>query len=151
MNLPAKRGPKPQGITNRMREAVKLNVNGLSQRAIAEQLGVSAMAVSKWFAREDVSALRHRLVTRKIDEAMGRATDELIKQMDDANPWIRQNAAREIVRMYTENRKQDTQEAGTAVVFENMPSPGAPESAELPGDAASDYEEVIDSEAVDVL
>lgn len=151
MNLPAKRGPKPQGITKQMREAVKLNVGGLSQRAIAEQLGVSAMAVSKWFAREDVAALRHRLVTRKIDEAMGRATDELIRQMDDANPWIRQNAARELVRMYTENRKQDTQEAGTAVVFESMPAPGAPVSAELPGDAANDYEEVIDSEAVDLL
>ena len=149
MNLPAKRGPKPQGITKRMRDAVQLNVKGLSQRAIAAELGVSAMAVSKWFARDDVAALRRRLVARKIDEAMGRATDELIRQMDDANPWIRQNAARELARMYAENRKQDAQEAGTAVVFENMPSPGAPVSAEMPG-AATDYEEVIDSEAVDV-
>lgn len=120
-------GKRNVPITPRMQEAVKLAAEGMSFQGIADTLHVDRSTVSRWFNREDVKTLRTAALAEVVNTMIPRAYAVLHDQLNHANPWVAQNAARELIRLY--NVQQGAADANVAVIFGSMPKPGAPGSA----------------------
>ena len=121
-------------IGTKEQQAIELAVCGKSYQEIADELGVTRTTVGRWFKREDVQLMRDAAMYEAVRAMVPRAYAVLHRQLDDKNPWVAQGAAREIIRLYDQQR--GAADASVVVSFANMPTPGAPQGAgDLPGDA----------------
>lgn len=136
-------GGKKMPIDDRMRGAAQMSAQGESYTKIAKQYNVSLALVSRWFDREDVRELRSVEITKMLNTMLGKAYAVLSAQLADENQWIRQGAAREIIRIC--ERQQQIDDATIEVEFMNMPTPGAPQSAEDDKEAS----EILEVDEID--
>lgn len=123
-------------ITAEMKQAIKMSVSGLKESEIARKLGVDAKVIADWFLRDDVVALRASAAKKMVTAMCMKAYKVLGGQLDNGNPWIQLNAAREIIRLSDTYNAQD--QSQVTVSFGNMPSPGSPQSADDEVEAAAD-------------
>ena len=78
--------------------------------------------------------MRDAALAEVVRAMVPRAYAVLHQQLDNKNPWVAQGAAREVIRLYEQQR--GAADASVVVSFANMPTPGAPQGAgDLPGDA----------------
>ena len=113
-------------ISGQMQRAVRMAAEGSSTQQIADELGVHRSTVSRWFQREDMRTLRDSALLEVVRAMVPRAYAVLNEQLSNSNPWVAQNAARELIRLY--NASQGSADANVAVVW-SIPKPGAPGSA----------------------
>lgn len=132
--MPRAKNSKP--IDEKMKAAIAMSAEGKPYKEIAKELNVSLHAISDWFSRDDVIALRSTSAKRMLQTMQAKAYKVLSNQLDDGNPWIQLSAAREIVRLADQYEQQD--QTQVVVSFGAMPSPGSPKSADDEVDAAAD-------------
>ncbi len=123
-------------ITDEMKSAIRMSVSGMNEAEIAKKIGVEAKVIADWFLRDDVVALRASAAKKMVSAMSMRAFRVLGGQLDNKNPWIQLNAAREVIRLADVYEAQD--QSQVTVSFGNMPSPGSPQSADDEVDAAAD-------------
>ena len=123
------KGPKgsKKPLTAKMQQAAMLAATGLGRDKIAKELGIDPSTVSRWLAREDVSAIRAAELTKFVATIIPKAYAVLQSQLDSNNPWVAQGAARELIRLY--NLQQGQADNSVVVTFGSMPRPGAPGTA----------------------
>ena len=116
---------KPQ-----MMEAVMLRLDGLSLRQIAEKLNVTHATIRNWQLREDVNEYYNEQLKQRAHRMFNKACARIERQIDDDNPWIAQNAARDALNKYgTMVMGEDKQEI-VVHVSGGMPAIGMPERSE---------------------
>ena len=114
-------------LSGPMQKAAALAAKGLSTQQIADELGVHRATISRWFQREDIKAIRTAALTEVCQAMLPRAYAVLHNQLNHENPWVAQNAARELIRLH--NLQQGQADNNVVVTFGAMPKPGAPASA----------------------
>lgn len=111
-------------MTNKMRAAAVLCGQGYSNEQIAEELDVTVNTVREWMRRDDVVALVGNATATYLQAIQGRAAKRLVDQVSDQNPWVAQNAAREVIRLA--QQAQGIAQNTVNVSFAGMPEPGMP-------------------------
>ena len=81
--------------------------------------------LAKWEDDPDWQAAYQRFVRRAVQPLVGRAVSRIDQQIDDANPWIAQGAAREVLSRFGGSVLGDDDKSITIKV-EGMPTIGVP-------------------------
>lgn len=115
-------------LSGPMQKAAALSAKGLSTQQIADELGVNRATISRWFQRDDIKAIRMAALTEVCQAMLPRAYAVLHNQLNHDNPWVAQNAARELIRLH--NLQQGQSDNNVVVTFGSMPTPGTPRSAD---------------------
>lgn len=116
---------KPQ-----MMEAVMLRLDGLSLRQIAEKLNVTHATIRNWQLREDVNEYYNEQLKHRAHRMFNKACARLERQIDDDNPWIAQNAARDALNKYSGMVMGEDKQEIVVHVSSGMPDIGMPERSE---------------------
>lgn len=116
---------KPQ-----MMEAVMLRLDGLSLRQIAEKLNVTHATIRNWQLREDVNEYYNEQLKNRAHRMFNKACARLERQIDDDNPWIAQNAARDALNKYSGMVMGEDKQEIVVHVSSGMPDIGMPERSE---------------------
>lgn len=111
-------------LTKRELKAIELLNLGMTQTDVAKEMGMSSMTIAKIINRDDVVRMRWDAAKRIMAGATIKATNLLIKQLDNENPWIAQNAARTVLQFAEQIDKH--QETQLVVNFVSMPTPAMP-------------------------
>lgn len=114
-------------MTQEMELAAEMSAGGMDAKSIGKKLGVSGETVKSWLKRDDVIAVRNNELNRYVSKMLPKAYKVLEKQLDDKNPWVAQNAAREIIRLH--QLQQGISDSNVIVTFASMNVPGAPGGA----------------------
>lgn len=113
---------KPQQI-----EAVMLRLDGLSLRQIAERLGVSHSCIRDWYLKEEVNEFYNEQLKSRAHRMFNKACTRIEKQIDDENPWIAQNAARDAMNKYGAMVMGEDHQQITVHISGGMPDIGMPD------------------------
>lgn len=116
---------KPQ-----MMEAVMLRLDGLSLRQIAEKLNVTHATIRNWQLREDVNEYYNEQLKQRAHRMFNKACARIERQIDDDNPWIAQNAARDALNKYSGMVMGEDKQEITVKITGGMPDVGMPERSE---------------------
>ena len=116
---------KPQ-----MMEAVMLRLDGLSLRQIAERLNVTHATIRNWQLREDVNEYYNEQLKQRAHRMFNKACSRLERQIDDDNPWIAQNAARDALNKYGGMVMGEDKQEIVVHIAGGMPDIGMPERSE---------------------
>ena len=111
-------------------EAIQLRLQGLSNTAIAKQLGISLSTLRDWLAREDVRAVYDQELRGKIRDMYNKASRKIENQIEDDNPWIAQNAARTVLTTYGGLVLGEDKREIVVHIAGGMPDIGMPERSE---------------------
>lgn len=111
-------------------EAIQLRLQGLSNTAIAKQLGISLSTLRDWLAREDVRAVYDQELRGKIRDMYNKASRKIENQIEDDNPWIAQNAARTVLTTYGGLVLGEDKQEIVVHIAGGMPDIGMPERSE---------------------
>lgn len=135
--------PITEKASQKMKQVAEMNASGMSQTEISRELSVPQSTVSVWLHRPEVMELRNEHLKSMIQTMVSKAYAVLSMQLEDDNPWIRQGAAREIIRIA--ERQAEVDEHTIEVEFVNMQAPGTPKSAEDDKEASAiEVEEISD-------
>lgn len=111
-------------------EAIQLRLQGLSNTAIAKQLGISLSTLRDWLARDDVRAVYDQELRGKIRDMYNKASRKIEHQIEDDNPWIAQNAARTVLTTYGGLVLGEDKQEIVVHIAGGMPDIGMPERSE---------------------
>ena len=111
-------------------EAIQLRLQGLSNTAIAKELGISLSTLRDWLAREDVREVYDKELRGKIRDMYNKASRKIESQIEDTNPWIAQNAARTVLTTYGGIVLGDNKQEIVVHMAGGMPDIGMPERTE---------------------
>ena len=81
-------------------EAARLLAGGLRPPAVAHELGMSETTIYRWMRYPDVISVYRECLTRAAVSSYARAFRVMDKQLDDANGWLAQGAARDIMQRF---------------------------------------------------
>lgn len=116
---------KPQQI-----EAVMLRLDGLSLRQIAERLGVSHSCIRDWYLKEEVNEYYNEQLKSRAHRMFNKACARIERQIDDENPWIAQNAARDAMNKYGGMVMGEDKQQITVHIAGGMPDIGMPDRSD---------------------
>lgn len=111
-------------------EAIQLRLQGLSNTAIAKELGISLSTLRDWLAREDVREVYDKELRGKIRDMYNKASRKIESQIEDTNPWIAQNAARTVLTTYGGIVLGENKQEIVVHMAGGMPDVGMPERTE---------------------
>lgn len=111
-------------------EAIQLRLQGLSNSAIAKELGISPSTLRDWLAREDVREVYDKELRGKIRDMYNKASRKIESQIEDTNPWIAQNAARTVLTTYGGIVLGENKQEIVVHMAGGMPDIGMPERTE---------------------
>ena len=111
-------------------EAIQLRLQGLSNTAIAKELGISLSTLRDWLAREDVREVYEKELRGKIRDMYNKASRKIESQIEDTNPWIAQNAARTVLTTYGGIVLGENKQEIVVHTAGGMPDIGMPERTE---------------------
>ena len=111
-------------------EAIQLRLQGLSNTAIAKELGISLSTLRDWLAREDVREVYDKELRGKIRDMYNKASRKIESQIEDTNPWIAQNAARTVLTTYGGIVLGENKQEIVVHMAGGMPDIGMPERTE---------------------
>jgi len=105
-------------------QIAELSFEGYTAAEIAGKISLSVSQVRRVLARDDIKQLQKDHAMTLMVQASSKAAMVLREQLDDDNPWIRQNAASRILDFV---RSMDKDTATTVMVsFGSMPQPAMP-------------------------
>lgn len=117
-------------IKPKMMDAVQLRLDGYTLNQISEKLETPKRTLSDWFAREDVQAYYQQELKRDIHTMFNKAIRGTLRDMDDTNPWIRQNAQRMIIDKFGASVMGEDKQEIVIHVSGGVPNIGMPERTE---------------------
>ncbi len=119
-------GFKP--IPQETRDAViALWIEGETEREIAARTKVAKSTVHVILHGDDAKAEQKRIGDDMLRKAYVKAVKVMNEQLDDPNPWVRQNAARSIIQSV---QQQEAAKDNTInVTFAGMAAPALPEDS----------------------
>jgi hypothetical protein len=120
----AKMGEGSRLWNEQLAQAAKDMGWGMSIKDVAVKYDVSIRTVYNWMSREDFAARRNKECNRFIASLKPKAFLVFREQMDEDNPWVRQNAAGQAARFCAQYEGIGTTTVN--VVFGSMPDPGMP-------------------------
>lgn len=121
--------PAVKKMTKKMMQAAVQSANGVKTSVIAAEMGVRPDTVRAWLKREDVQTYYREILHRAGMAEYAMAFRVLSDQVRGDNPWVAQNAAREIMSRL-EKTVMDIDSNHITISFEGMPKIGVPESDE---------------------
>jgi transposase len=107
--------------------AAELIAAGTKLKDVAATLGVDIRTVSRWLDNPDVIAAYREELSRLAVQNYAYAMKKLAAQVDDANPWLAQQAARDVA-----SRSSPAATGASAEVIvkiEGLPDIGMPDPA----------------------
>lgn len=114
----------------KMFEAVQMRINGHTLAQISEALNTPRRTLDDWFAREDVKDYYNQELKKEIHTMFNKAMRGTVRDMDDTNPWIRQNAQRMIIDKFGAAVMGTDRQEIVIHVAGGMPDIGMPERTE---------------------
>lgn len=108
-------------------EAAKLVARGVPYKEIAERLGVTRISIHNWFDDEEFQAACRAEAARLHMRTYHKACSVLAEQLDHKNPWVRQNAARDLATRY-EVDAMGRSSTDVHVIVEGLPAVGMPDA-----------------------
>ena len=121
-----------ESATKRQKKAMELIAGGAPLDDVAQEIGVTVSTIRSWL-RSSVCQEEYRACfknTNLVEYARARAV--LSRQLGDQNPWVAQNAAREMLNR-TEGEALGKEDAALRVEVVGMPQLGTPD---MEGDGA---------------
>lgn len=133
--MPFRDGLKPRPLTKKHMEIIRLVGEGMTYREIGSrpETKMSPAAITQLMKREDVKAMQREMMYEALRGSSIKAAKILVKQLDDPNPWVAQQAARTVLQFNADMDKQ--QESKLVVNFVSMPTPAMPEPEPIPSEA----------------
>lgn len=107
-----------------------MKINGHSLAQISEALNTPRRTLDDWFAREDVKDYYTKELKKEIHTMFNKAMRGTARDMDDSNPWIRQNAQRMIIDKFGASVMGEDKQEIVVHVTSGMPDIGMPERSE---------------------
>lgn len=121
-------GRKKLLLDQRMVDAIHMRAEGESYTKIGEKLGVKAQTVRYWFDNKPEVLDEYKAVMKsKIQAAYGKAMGGYVRDLDDKNPWIRQNAQRVFVDGFGKMVMGEEKQEIVVRISGGMPNIGMPE------------------------
>lgn len=114
-------------------EAAALLASGMKPKEVAEQLGLSTSTVNAWQKKEDFNAYFTALLMGAGKHRYAKALQVLEKQLDDANPWVAQGAARDLANRF-EKAVTGVDNNKITVTLAGLPELGTPDNEESDDD-----------------
>lgn len=114
----------------KMFEAVTLRIQGYSLAQISEKLETPRRTLDDWFAREDVQEYYTKELKKDIHTMFNKAMKGTMRDMDDTNPWIRQNAQRMVIDRFGSSVLGEDKQEITVHITGGMPDIGMPDRSE---------------------
>lgn len=111
----------------KMFEAVQLRIQGCTLAQISEKLETPRRTLDDWFAREDVQEYYQQELKRDIHTMFNKAMRGTMRDMDNDNPWIRQNAQRMIIDKFGASILGEDKQQITVHISGGMPDIGMPD------------------------
>lgn len=116
-------------LTKKQTEILIALFNGSTVAQASRDFGVAETTINRLKERKDAQQLQKDIVRKTFNSAALKAANKLIKQIDDDNPWVAQNASRAVLEYV--HKYDDEENQSVVVLFEGMTEP-AMEKAALP-------------------
>lgn len=121
--------PLPQ---EKREEIIALWMEGLTERTIASRANVARSTVHGIIKSKDGLAAQKKMGDDMLRRAYVKAARVLEEQLEDKNPWVRQNAARSIVSIV--QQQEAAKDNVLTVRFTAMQAPALPSDTPVPAD-----------------
>ena len=107
--------------------AVAMFAMGKTPDEIAAELSVSTSTVRRWMKDPEISGEVNEMIREKSKYRVARALQVIEKQLDHANPWVAQSAARIILERFGPVVLTDGNNDDNVIRIEGMPRLGIPD------------------------
>ena len=111
-------------LTPKQEQAAMLYACGKSRQEIAEQLSVSVQTLTRWRAMDSFKERQEEHLQEFLRELQPVALSVIVDLLKDPNPWVRVNAAREILSRGNTELKKDSGQNVIRII--GMPELGTP-------------------------
>lgn len=108
-------------LTKKQTEILIALFNGSTVAQASRDFGVAETTIKRLKERKDAVELQKSIVRKTFNEAALKAANRLIKQIDDENPWVAQNASRAVLEYV--HKYDDEENQSVVVLFEGMSEP----------------------------
>ena len=108
-------------LTKKQTEILVALFNGSTVAEAARTFGVAETTINRLKERKDAQQLQKGIVRKTFNSAALKAAHKLIKQIDDENPWVAQNASRAVLEYV--HKYDDEENQSVVVLFEGMSEP----------------------------